>query len=57
MICDCVLIVSVRGEMLRDASDGATVYVDLCIDSTTGVSCHDVDSRSVSVLNQLLLET
>ena len=57
MICDCVLKVSVRGEMLRDASDGATVYVDLCIDSTTGVSCHDVDSRSVSVLNQLLLET
>ena len=26
VIYDCVVIVSVRGEMLRDAPDGATVY-------------------------------
>ena len=44
MICDCVVIVSIREEMLRDAPDGAAVCVDLCIDSATGVSCHDVDS-------------
>ena len=45
MICDCVVIVSVRGKMLCDAPDGAAVCVDLCIDSATGVSRHDVDSR------------
>ena len=51
MIYDCVVIVSVRGEMLHDAPDGATVRRPLCVDSGSGVSCHDVASRSVIVLN------
>ena len=39
--------------VLRDAPDGATVYVDLCIDSGSGVSCHNVDSQRGRVLNLL----
>ena len=52
----CVVIVSIRGGMVRDAPDGATVYADLCVDSASGVSCHDVDSRRGCVLGPLVLE-
>ena len=31
MIYDCVVIVSIRGEMLRDAPDGATVYTQTSV--------------------------
>ena len=35
--------------LLRDAPDGATVYVDLWTDSASGVSCHYVRSRGVRI--------
>ena len=31
MIYDCVVIVSIRGEMLRDPPDGASVYTQTSV--------------------------
>ena len=43
--------------LLRDAPDGATVYVDLWADSASGVSCHYVRSRRVRIKTAPIINT